>query len=139
MRWKGWTLGVLCLGLTLTPMAEELAESAVKSPSTGSPQLIEQSLPQTLTFTQPVVLSGERRESQSGQTTIVLSEDGENSAFLWDASESRVELQADVPYFVLHADGDYIWLGGYRGIYVLPKARIEELGSVVIRGGFHDY
>lgn len=145
MKSKIWTTVVLCLCLTLAPLAEEVSEKPLGARAVdplGSEQL-DQSM--TLTFTAPVVLIGEVREAQSGRTTVLISDDGEQSAFLWDTSwltqarsdgpGLRVELQPNVPYFILHAEGDHVWLGGYRGIFVLPKSQIQGMGATAVRGG----
>ena len=136
---------VLLAGLLCAPSAadETVLEtrSSSQSPAELSSDAVDQVEIATVTFSRPVIFSGSVQTIQQGQTEMLVGEGREKAAFLWESSgdPSQVELKANVPYFVLHTNEDYVWLGGYRGIYVLPQKFIRELGQVVTLGGYNEY
>ena len=118
---------VLLAGLLCAPTPAEEAVLETRNTSPNPPELSSDAVDQveigTVTFSRPVSFSGSLQTVQQGKTGMLVSESGENAAFLWDntGNPGKVELKANVPYFVLHTNEDYVWLGGYRGIYVLPQ------------------
>ena len=136
---------VLLAGLLCTPASADNSVLESTRPVTNPPGLSSDAVDQvevgTVTFSRPVTFRGSLETIQRGKTGMLVSKDGENAAFLWDntGTPGEVELKADVPYFVLHTNDEHVWLGGYRGIYVLPQKFIRELGQVVTLGGYNEY